>query len=907
MTTSTCTTCPYCGVGCGVTVSVDSSGAVSVAGDQNHPANRGKLCLKGLSLPETLSLEGRLLHPMVDGQQSSWDTALTRIAKQFKYCIDHYGPESVAFYVSGQLLTEDYYVVNKLVKGFIGTANIDTNSRLCMASSVAGHKRAFGADTVPGCYEDIEQSDLVVLVGSNLAWCHPVLHGRLTAAKQDNPSLQVVTVDTRDTATSELADSHLRIKPDSDTALFNGLLKWLYDHDYADNSYVEAHTTGLDGALSVANAMDIETVATLTGLKPKEIHSFYQSYAQTRKVVTVYSQGVNQSSGGTDKVNAIINCHLLTGRIGTQGCGPFSITGQPNAMGGRETGGLANMLTCHMDLENESHRETVQQFWNSPQLASKPGLKAVNLFKAVGNKKVRALWIMATNPVASMPDAESVARALQQCDFVVQSDVVMDNDTATYAHVRLPAHAWGEKDGTVTNSERCISRQRRFMTPPGESQPDWWSVAQVAARLGHTDAFNYSGPDEIFTEYATLSGIDNHGKRDFNISAYADIEPEQYTHMKPFYWPANNTTSTPQKPVRFFADGGFFTRSKKANFIATEVMPDTTNGKILNRTDGTLHLNTGRVRDQWHTMTRTGTSHSLSSHTAEPYVEIHPENADEAGLENADLAMIYNSRGSVKARVVITERVSTGSIFVPIHWCRPFSNAGRIDVLIDAETDPVSGQPALKHSVANIRKIEILNYGFAITRHPLTCDSFTYLTKAICEGGWRTEFASDEKIDLHQIVTQQINKDENLTADNTEQLEYIDPECGNHRLAVFHNSSIVAACFTSEEPVSASRDWLVSALTKEHDAHSRHSLLAATAPANAIDAGRKVCTCFGVSEEQILQTITENECQSVDAVGKLTQAGTNCGSCRSDISALLKARDLSRNNPVQTVKQTETA
>ena len=364
------TTCPYCGVGCGVLAAPDGT----IKGDPDHPANYGRLCSKGSALGETIDLEGRLLHPKVGGQRASWDFALDLVAEKFSTAIAEYGRDSVAFYASGQLLTEDYYVANKLMKGFIGSANIDTNSRLCMASSVAGHKRAFGTDTVPGTYEDLEQADLIVLVGSNLAWCHPVLFQRIAAAKEGRPGMRSGNIDPRRTATTDLADIHMQIAPDGDVALFNGLLAYLAEHRAFDDGYVAAHVNGLDDAVASAQVTDLQD----TGLSVNELVHFYALWAGTQKVVTIYSQGVNQSQSGTDKVNAILNCHLATGRIGRPGMGPFSVTGQPNAMGGREVGGLANMLANHLDIENAEHRDAVQTFWQSPAICAEPGLKAVD-------------------------------------------------------------------------------------------------------------------------------------------------------------------------------------------------------------------------------------------------------------------------------------------------------------------------------------------------------------------------------------------------------------------------------------------------------------------------------------------------------------------------------------------------
>ncbi|MFZ4700380.1 MAG: molybdopterin-dependent oxidoreductase, partial [Candidatus Methylumidiphilus sp.] len=420
-TLTTKTTCPYCGVGCGILATAQDGGTVQIQGDPDHPANYGMLCSKGSALGETVGLEGRLLHPEIGGRKVGWDEALDTVANRFMQTIAEHGPDAVAFYVSGQLLTEDYYVANKLMKGFIGSGNIDTNSRLCMSSSVAGHKRAFGEDIVPGCYEDLELADLLVLVGSNTAWCHPVLYRRIAKAKEDRPGMKIVVIDPRRTAACELADLHLPLKPGSDVALFNGLLHHLRRNDRLDFDFMENHVSGFAQALALAaeGSPSIPATASACGLGEAGVAQFFQWFHGTEKTVTAWSQGVNQSSSGTDKVNAIINVHLATGRIGKPGMGPFSLTGQPNAMGGREVGGMANQLAAHMDFDNASHHEIVSEFWNAPNLASRPGLKAVELFQAIGEGRIKALWITATNPVVSLPDSNAVRRALASCEFVV--------------------------------------------------------------------------------------------------------------------------------------------------------------------------------------------------------------------------------------------------------------------------------------------------------------------------------------------------------------------------------------------------------------------------------------------------------------------------------------------------------
>ena len=454
------------------------------SGDPEHPANFGRLCSKGSALCETLSLDGRLLHPMRRAPTGSyerlaWEVALDAVAGGFRRTIERHGPEAVAFYVSGQLLTEDYYVANKLMKGFIGTANIDTNSRLCMASSVAGHKRAFGADTVPGCYEDLDEADLLILVGSNAAWCHPVLHQRMLRNKADRGA-RIVVVDPRATATAEDADLLLRIAPGTDSILFSGLFTYLAEQGAVDRSYISGHTSGFSEALARARhlAPDMDAVALRCDIAVADLAKFYSWFRETTRTVTLYSQGVNQSAQGTDKVGAIINCHLATGRISRPGMGPFSLTGQPNAMGGREVGGLANQLAAHMGFEPESV-ERISRFWGASGVAAKPGLKAVELFEAVAAGRIKALWVMATNPAVSLPRANNVRDALSQLDLLVVSDVTASTDTISAgAHILLPAAAWGEKDGTVTNSERLISRQRAFL--PGSRR----SQARLVDRVG---------------------------------------------------------------------------------------------------------------------------------------------------------------------------------------------------------------------------------------------------------------------------------------------------------------------------------------------------------------------------------------------------------------------------------------
>ncbi|MFN4154082.1 MAG: molybdopterin-dependent oxidoreductase [Paracoccaceae bacterium] len=849
-------TCPYCGVGCGVIATADGKGGVKIKGDPDHPANRGRLCVKGAALGETLSTVGRLRSPMIRGQEASWDSALDEVAGRFSQAIAQHGPDSVAFYVSGQLLTEDYYVANKLMKGFIGSANIDTNSRLCMASSVAGHRRAFGTDTVPGQYEDLELADLVVLVGSNLAWCHPVLHQRMMAAKALRPEMRIVVIDPRRTATCEGADLHLALAPGADAHLFNLLLCHLADQGHLHAGYLR-HVSELDSALAAARASS----AAATGLPDSDLIAFLALWAGSERVVTVYSQGINQSDSGTDKVNAILNCHLATGRIGRPGMGPFSITGQPNAMGGREVGGLANMLACHLELENAAHRSAVQGFWGSPTMAEKPGLKAVDMFRAVEDGRIKALWVMHTNPAVTMPDADRVARAIAACQFVAVSDIWPTTDTARLAHVLLPAAGWGEKDGTVTNSERMISRQRAFAPPPGQARADWWQLAQVAQRMGFA-GFDWDGPAAIFDEHARLSGIAGELGSDFDISGLASTD---YAAFLPVVWP-----QTAQKGGRFFGAGRFHTPDGRARMVpVTARLPEATPDAQPFR------LNTGRVRDQWHTMTRTGMTPRLSQHMGEPYLEVHPTDAARLGLAPASLAEVSNGHGRTVLRVMISERVQPGHPFAPMHWTGETAPTGRIDVLVPGLTDPLSGQPASKSAAVAVRPFAAAWYGFALSRHELRPEC-EYWAKGPVAGGVQLELAG-----------QQVPEDWAAWASALFGLPMpsvmvSDPAQGVHRMAFVEDGRLAAVLFIARAPVLLSRAHLASAL-----GGTDTSVLAGRPAADRPDPGPTVCACLNVGLNTILRAMNGGGLMTVDAIGAVLGAGTNCGSCRPEIAALV--------------------
>jgi assimilatory nitrate reductase catalytic subunit len=874
------TTCPYCGVGCGIVAAPDGAGGARITGDPAHPANRGRLCSKGSALGETLALEGRLLAPEIGGRRVGWDQALATVAARFAETVERHGPDAVAFYVSGQLLTEDYYVANKLMKGFIGSANIDTNSRLCMASSVAGHRRAFGSDTVPGVYEDLEHADLVVLVGSNLAWCHPVLFQRLAAAKEKRPAIRVVVVDPRRTATCAIADLHLALDPGSDVALFAGLLAALDRADAGDTAYVAACTSGLPAALTAARAHvpNIAAAAAATGLAPAAVARFYDWFAATERVVTVYSQGVNQSSAGTDKVSAIINCHLFTGRIGRRGMGPFSATGQPNAMGGREVGALANQLAAHMGFA-PAEIERVGRFWRAPRMATRPGLKAVELFRAVDSGAVKALWVMATNPAVSLPAAAEVRRALAACPLVVVSDCVRATDTARHAHVLLPALGWGEKEGTVTNSERVISRQRAFLPPPGEARPDWWIVSEVAKRMGFAQAFAYRGPADIFREHAALSAFENAGARDFDLGGLAKISDADYAALPPTRWPL----PAAGKPTRrFFANGRFFTPDRRARFVATLPRPPAHAPDAAHP----LVLNTGRVRDQWHTMTRTGAVPRLARHYAAPAIELHPHDAERHGLAEGALVAVESRWGRMLARARVTPAQRPGHAFVPMHWNDQFAGRGCVNAVVNPETDPESGQPESKHTPVRIAPWRPRWQALILTRARPAAPAAAWWVAAPMDGHWRTACADlGEPGAAWQEIAAGLPR-------GGEASEFADGGRADYRIACLDAGGRLAALAflaAGGEPPAVDADWLGGHFAATAiSAAERRLLLAGRPGAPAADLGPVVCACFAVREGEIAAALAAGAA-GVAEVGAATRAGTSCGSCKPEIAALAAA------------------
>jgi assimilatory nitrate reductase catalytic subunit len=648
-------------------------------------------------------------------------------------------------------------------------------------------------------------------------------------------------------------------------------------------------------------------VATQCGLAETDVATFYRLFTQTARTVSVFSQGINQSSSGVDKVNSVTNVHLATGRIGKPGATPFSITGQPNAMGGREVGGLANQLAAHMDFSPDAI-DRVGRFWRAPNMARQPGLKAVDLFEAVHDGRIKALWIMATNPAVSLPMADRVVEALQRCPFVVVSDVVARTDTSVHAHVRLPAAAWGEKDGTVTNSERRISRQRAFLPPPGDVRPDWWIVDAVARRMGFDAGFGYAGPADIFIEHAALSGFENGGARDFDISALSAnvgrkskapsagrgnassgesvhaaegatlFRPtsDAYDTLQPVQWPATLTGGTP----RMYSDGHFFTPSGKARML-----PITPRALVHAISEATpLLLNTGRIRDQWHTMTRTGKAAKLLAHIDQPFIEIHPQDARRAGVRDGALARISNANGEMLARVTESREQQVGSVFAPIHWNAQFTGLGRVGALIDAITDPVSGQPEFKQTPVAVTAYAASWHGFVMTRDTLDCAAAAgFWARVRGKTCWRHEIAG---LEIAADATLQMRELIGLAGD---WIEMKDPGATRYRGALIQDGRLLAVYFLEHEADRLPpRHWLESLFESEtlSDAERRALLLGRPGPGMA-DNGRIICACFGVGEKSLTQAMAEGA-RSVEALGIQLKAGTNCGSCIPELKRLLQ-------------------
>lgn len=866
-----CTTCAYCGVGCGIRVT-----AGELSGDQLHPANRGALCIKGSSLLETMNYPQRLLYPRMGERQLGWDQALDTIAARFQAILAESGPEAIAFYVSGQLMTEDYYVANKLMKGYIGAANIDTNSRLCMSSAVTAHLRAFGEDLVPACYEDLECCKLLVLVGANTAWTHPVVFRRIQQARAGDPQMKLVVIDPRRTMTAEQADLHLALAPGSDVWLFNGLARYLMEQGALDEDFVRAHVGGFTELAALLDAPDYElgSVAQHCALSEMDLLTFFEWFRKEPKSVTLFCQGVNQSNQGTDKVNSIINVHLLTGRIGKPGAAPFSMTGQPNAMGGREVGGLATQLAAHMGF-NEADCDRVQRFWQSPTIATRPGLKAVDLFEAVSAGKIRALWVIATNPAISLPDSSRVREALAACEFLVVSEMTANTDTARFADLLLPAAGWGERGGTVTNSERCISRQRPFCAPPGEARPDWWALAEVGKRLGYPEAFGWRGLNEIWREFAALTAFENEGQRLLDIGALAQLDDAALDNWTPRSWPLGGAQAQ-SLASRLFSDGHFPTPDGRARLIATRPLapqldaPQTPNS-------GQWLLNTGRLRDQWHTMTRTGHLPRLMENEPYPRVCVNQQTLLQSGLQQGQLVWLIAQRDRVLARLARDDGLGDQHAFMAMHWSDSFTAHGGVNRLVAAVVDPHSGQPQYKQTLVTADPFDARWLALWVGRHEPDLSALgrevDWWSRRPVEQG-ECRLLADASSDAAELWF--------ALARHGEWQRVPVPGFGWVAVRV-KQQRIAGLMLCGDDPWRVNVTLLAGLL----DVPVRAAQLMPTLAQALAGESRMVCSCLRVSERQIVDAIVQQGISERSGLQQLLRCGTNCGTCLGEIDRLL--------------------
>ncbi|WP_430908675.1 molybdopterin-dependent oxidoreductase [Maribacter sp. 2-571] len=693
------TICSYCGVGCGILVDIDNKGALTVSGDPDYPANKGMLCTKGRNLNYVAQdTTDRILHPQMRWgrnhpmQKVSWDTAFERAAAVFKSIIAKHGPDSVGFYVSGQCLTEEYYLANKLTKGFIGTNNIDTNSRLCMSSAVVGYKKTIGEDSVPISYEDIELADCFLIAGANPAWCHPILYRRLEQRKADRPEIKVIVVDPRKTQTAAAADLHLQILPGTDVFLFNAIARWLIEKRKTDTAFIKKHTVNFEAVKTAAFSLSIRQAAEKCGIPASEIRKAAQYIGEASKFLSMWTMGLNQSVIGVSKNVSLLNLSLLTGQIGKPGCGPFSLTGQPNAMGGREVGGMANLLAAHKDLGNAVHRKEVSDFWGGEALIKgEPGYTATEMFDALEKGTLKAIWIICTNPVVSMPNVHKVERALKNAAFVVVQDISHNSETTKFADLLLPAAGWLEKEGTMTNSERRISYLPKMIDAPGAALPDVEILWRFAQAMGYK-GFDYGNASEVYDEHCLLT-------KGTNI----DISGLSYERLKnegSFQWPVPHPTH-PGTP-RLFTDMKFHTNDEKAHFNAPLKME---NQSETTDADYPLILNTGRVRDQWHTRTKTGKVKRLLTHIPEPYLEMNKIDAHLRKLKEDDIAVIKSRRGEVRVKVKVGYDIREKVVFLPMHWGKILNNDfGRANNITNDIVDPVSKEPDFKYCAVQVSK-----------------------------------------------------------------------------------------------------------------------------------------------------------------------------------------------------------
>jgi assimilatory nitrate reductase catalytic subunit len=899
-------TCPYCGVGCGVVIEHDGAAITGVRGDPDHPANRGALCTKGRTLhltrtPRAMATRARV--PLVRATKggalapAAWSATLEMLADRFAACIDEHGPDSVAFYISGQLLTEDYYVFNKLAKGLIGTNNVDTNSRLCMSSAVAGYKATLGSDAPPACYDDIDDARCLFIAGSNTAWAHPVLYRRIEAAKARDPAVRVVVVDPRRTATAASADLHLAIEPGTDVALFHGMLHLTLWEERVDRAFVAAHTEGFDALKAIVREFTPRATAQLCGISEADLVQAARWFA-AGPTLSLYCQGLNQSTAGTAKNAALINLHLATGQIGIAGAGPFSLTGQPNAMGGREVGGMATLLSAHRDLASAADRAEIAALWGVAQVPAVPGLAAVELFDALADGRVKMVWIACTNPAQSMPDQATVRAGLRRAELVVLQEAQASTETSDYADVVLPAAAWGEKAGTATNSERRISRVRAAVAPPGEARADWAIAVDFARRLEARlrpqapTLFPYEDVDAVFREHvATTRG------RDLDITG---LTYERLDAQGPQQWPCRDGDA--QGTTRLYTDRRFATPDGRARFAAVPYVPVAESPDVR----FPLRLTTGRLRDQWHGMSRTGHIPSLFVHTPEPALALNPADAARRGLAAGDLVRVTSRRGQVVVALETSADLRPGSAYLPMHWgSRSLAGAGSagVNTLTTAAACPVSRQPELKHAAVRVTKAELpwrlIAFGVAVRNGGAAGEalraSVGNLEFAVVvplggtQDGWLVRAAGTGPPDATALAA----VDAIFGLDGDRVLRYDDRARGVLRRVRMEDGRLAAARLVGDARGEAwLREWLVAG----RDVASLGARLlvpSATPPGGRAVRGRIVCTCHDVAETEISARLDASAAADATVFADLQDAlkcGTSCGSCVPDLKRMVAAR-----------------
>ncbi len=912
--TQTKSTCPYCGVGCGVLITSEGDQITAVAGDLDHPANFGRLCTKGstlhLTVTKTVQMQARVLSPQLRASKDAarapvdWTTATDAVANKIVQVVRDHGPDAVGLYLSGQLLTEDYYVFNKLVKGLLGTNNVDTNSRLCMSSAVAGYKKTLGSDSVPCSYEDIDHAQTLLIAGSNTAFAHPVLYRRIEDARRRNPALKTIVIDPRRTDTAQEADLHLAILPGTDVALFHGMLHLMLWEGWVDAPYIAAHTEGFDAIKALVRGATPAETARICGIAQEQLIEATRLFAQHGPALSLYCQGLNQSSDGTNKNAALINLHLATGQIGKPGAGPFSLTGQPNAMGGREVGGLANLLPAHRDLANPAHRSEVARLWGVDAVPEQPGASAVEMFDAAAAGKIKVLWIVCTNPAQSLPNQSAVRQALQTAEMVIVQEAFSGTATVPYADVLLPASAWGEKDGTVTNSERRISRQRGAVRPVGEARHDWQIGVDVARKIeaqlrpGKPSLFDYDNPEQIWNEHrATTAGTD------------CDITGLSWPLLEesgPQQWPFAAGASSGK--ARLFADGHFTTPSGKAQFYAQPYKPaaETTDARFP------LALNTGRLRDQWHGMSRTGVVPQLFAHVPEPVLEMNGKDMARRGLQAGDLVQMTSRRGAQIAPVAASDALRSGQTFMAMHWGQEFLSGGHddgtgglgVNALTQAAFDPVSKQPELKHAALKVTKAELPWRAVAFAWLPDAAVHDTLgalrthmksLAFASCVPFGRERTGALLRMGHHQAPDaawlQSLTQCLGLQAD-WNILRYSDKRRGLERAVQVENGSIAAVWLVGD---LSAEPWLKSFLESGSPvAGLGRALLSpgASAPAGSRPRGAIICNCLNVSADEIADTLERcsgSPAQRLSALQAERRCGTQCGSCMPELKRLVAA------------------